>query len=252
MSVVYEAILPLIMGGSALATMIINHQQQRQAEHAAQNSANAQMAFQANQTSTSYQRGVEDMKKAGLNPALAYTQGGANSAAGASANAPPPVPTDLTKIATSAADSMRLDQAQKGLESQTALNAAQGMAATAQARVSDSTALKNAIETEAMRKELPARSSEAIFRKKKADLDARAAEYDAVVNRLGQATGIAADATSVGRLIKNLRGKRNTTPALPPREPGVFRGKTLHRDGDPMGTTVNGRRYNKRTGEIYD
>ncbi|WNK13469.1 MAG: DNA pilot protein [Microvirus sp.] len=47
--------------------------------------AQAQMQFQANQTGTSYQRGVADMKAAGLNPMLAYSQGGAGSGSGAQA-----------------------------------------------------------------------------------------------------------------------------------------------------------------------
>lgn len=47
--------------------------------------AQKQMDFQAQQTGTSYQRVVADMKAAGLNPMLAYSQGGAASGGGAQA-----------------------------------------------------------------------------------------------------------------------------------------------------------------------
>ncbi|WNK13278.1 MAG: DNA pilot protein [Microvirus sp.] len=71
------------VGSVASGAMNYVGQQQTNAANAQQ--AQKQMDFQAEQTGSAYQRGTADMKAAGLNPMLAYSQGGAQSGGGAQA-----------------------------------------------------------------------------------------------------------------------------------------------------------------------
>ena len=72
------AALPALIGGVASAFGALSANQQ------ADQSAVRQMAFQKETLRHQYQWGMEDMKKAGLNPILAYKQGGAGTASGSS------------------------------------------------------------------------------------------------------------------------------------------------------------------------
>ncbi len=58
---------------------------QERANKANRELAREQMQFQERMSGTSYQRAVEDMKLAGINPMLAYMQGGASSPGGQTA-----------------------------------------------------------------------------------------------------------------------------------------------------------------------
>lgn len=69
----------------AIQQGIYNHIEQNAAMQYNSAEALANRQFQERMSSTAYQRAVEDMRKAGLNPILAYAQGGASTPGGSGA-----------------------------------------------------------------------------------------------------------------------------------------------------------------------
>lgn len=103
-------------------------------------SAKEQMEFQREMANTSYQRAMEDMKKADLNPMLAFSQGGASVPTGAAATVSPSsrgigraVGKSMEQISSAVQGGLSLQNQSAQTQSNVGLQSAQAANATASA-----------------------------------------------------------------------------------------------------------------------
>ena len=69
----------VIPAAASIGAALIANKGAKKRNQEAQAASAKQMAFQEDMSNTSYVRGMEDMKKAGLNPILAGKMGGAST-----------------------------------------------------------------------------------------------------------------------------------------------------------------------------
>lgn len=104
-------------GEGALSSLIaggLNYVGAREANRANKKMAREQMQFQEHMSNTSYQRAVADLEAAGLNPMLAYMNGGASSPQGSSAQ----MINEMSGSFSSAMDARRASAEVKNLKEQ--------------------------------------------------------------------------------------------------------------------------------------
>lgn len=90
----------LIGAAGSIGSGLLNKFGSQSANKASARAAKAQMDFQERMSNTAYQRSMADMKKAGLNPILAYKQGGASTPGGAM----PEIRNEMEGLSNSAKD----------------------------------------------------------------------------------------------------------------------------------------------------
>nr|QJB19009.1 MAG: DNA pilot protein [Microvirus sp.] len=227
--------IPLIAAGigglASLAGSLINSGDQSKANEAntnaakvsgefAQNSAREQMAFQERLSNTAYQRSMDDMRKAGLNPMLAFSQGGASSPQGASAQMPTPkleslrTGDSIKESASSALQGMRLSKELEQSDANIALSTASKDAASAKAMLDMTTAKNVATDNEIKELErlrlkalLPNVSKKSRLESKQMDWDDFKQNYNNVNEMLRTGLGTASSAVDVVAPFKGIGGK---------------------------------------------
>lgn len=190
----------LVSGAASLVGGLISGSQNRAL-------AEKQMAFQERMSSTAYQRSMADMKAAGLNPILAYSQGGASTPLGVSPQMEDVVsPAVSSALATKrlVADLDNLEAQNEQIRSSTALNEALRLAALQDARLKSSSARAASSNADLVDAQLPLIKAQLPAAENKAAIESSI--FGGVLSVLDRLNPFASTAKSIKDLFS--KGKR--------------------------------------------
>lgn len=231
--------------GSAIGGGFDNSKDQKQANQMNKDIAWDQMRFQERMSNTAYQRAMDDMKTAGLNPMLAFQQGGASTPQGAGATMQSKRSGDaMVQGVNSALQAMntRADVDAKG--SQVKLNNAiqqteqtKQQLNNASAQQAANNALKTKIETERLKDSSLNFREQQEFERTEREYQKKFQPVDQIMKRVGQGVGIIKDAATAANPALRIFDRNSDSPH------GVPKGWTPLKGGGYM---------NKSTGEYRD
>lgn len=238
----------VISGIGSVVGGLINSGAQAEANKQNLEEAARNRDFQRDMANTAYQRAIVDMKKAGINPMLAYSQGGASAPAGNMANVQSTRPGDAVSSGISGGVSSALQTYQslnqvELLKSQKALNAAQEVAAVRDAQLKESSALNVQQQTkiaslEALKRvyELPKQKVQSEVEQAHGQIDKSNAKYDNWLKRIGDTLNTAGSALDVINPLRYIRGGGGGSPSGGPsgKGPTILKGPSgpvIHHQG---------------------
>lgn len=161
--------------------------------------AREQMNFQRSMSNTAYQRAMADMRKAGLNPMLAYQQGGASTPSGAAIPAVNELEAGISSARQTATMLQELANARelgKRTKTEQALNEALRFKAVQDAKLATASAKNVDVQNRLLKASVPGAENEAAFQK---DLGAGAPWIRNTLQWLKDLFGTAHSARGVAR-----------------------------------------------------